>query len=154
MSTRLLLMRHGEAEAMVGKDEDRALTALGEQQVIASAGVLAAYGVQRILASPYKRAQQTAALVGKTLGTPFTTSELLVPEADPASALQTLPLEDEVLLLVCHMPLVSRMAGWLVEGEGAWGPGFGTADVAVIEAEWVGPGLGVMRAMLGPRGHL
>ncbi|WP_426417538.1 phosphohistidine phosphatase SixA [Aestuariirhabdus sp. LZHN29] len=155
MARLVLLMRHGEAEGMAVDDAQRALTAAGEAQAAASARYLTGYAIERVVASPYRRAQQTAALVSQELGGGFSSSELLIPDADPVIALQSLAESTtDNLLLVCHMPLVSRMAGWLLEGEGAWGPGFATADIAVIEAEWIAAGTGLLRAMLGPQGRL
>lgn len=78
----MILMRHGQSEFNViyGRTRvdpglrDPGLTDLGREQVAASARALAenrvGRTVRRILASPYRRALQTAGIVAETLGLP------------------------------------------------------------------------------------
>lgn len=58
----VLLLRHGsagESEAWPGDDDERPLDATGQAQAQAAAEVLALYGVERVLAAPLLRCQQT-----------------------------------------------------------------------------------------------
>ena len=74
----MILLRHGQSEfnlhfTLTRQDpgiEDPRLTPLGHDQAEAAAGTLAAEGVQRIIASPYTRALQTAAPLAHRLGLP------------------------------------------------------------------------------------
>lgn len=65
---KLWVLRHGEAEPRANSDAERRLTAHGREQVVRSAAHLLGQPLQAIIASPYVRAQQTAALVHETLG--------------------------------------------------------------------------------------
>ncbi len=65
---RLWVLRHGEAEPRAKTDAERRLTAHGREQVLHSAAYLIGQPLLAIVASPYVRAQQTAALVHDTLG--------------------------------------------------------------------------------------
>ena len=60
---KLWVLRHGEAEPRAKTDAERRLTAHGREQVLHSAAYLIGQPLQAIVASPYVRAQQTAALV-------------------------------------------------------------------------------------------
>lgn len=74
----MILLRHGQSwfnhhYSQTRQDpgiHDPALTPLGEQQAEAAAEALAAERVERILASPYTRALQTAAPIARRLGVP------------------------------------------------------------------------------------
>ncbi|MCL6414522.1 phosphohistidine phosphatase SixA [Aestuariirhabdus sp. Z084] len=156
MSRHILLMRHGEAGLMAEEDSERVLTERGEAQVLATLEHLSDLKIDHIIASPYRRAQQTAGLICQTFTGSFTTSDLLVPDADPVVALKELvdQSSEQSIMLVCHMPLVSNMAGWLLDNAPSRGLRFATADVAVIEAEWVAGGFGVLEAVFGPQGRL
>jgi phosphohistidine phosphatase len=80
---KLWVLRHGEAEPRANTDAERRLTAHGREQVLRSAAHLLGQPLQAIIASPYVRAQQTAALVHDTLGfaEPVRTVPWLTPEA-------------------------------------------------------------------------
>jgi phosphohistidine phosphatase len=139
MSDRLLLMRHGEA-GPGHPDAARALTPQGEAAVCRLAAWLAGrddLAGLRLLASPYVRAQQTAAIVGEALGVAVETLSILTPDDDPAAVAAWL-LEQPAAcprLLVSHMPLVGSLAGLLVEGRADRGFGYPTAALAELEAE-------------------
>lgn len=72
----MYLLRHGQSEfnvqfARTRIDpgiEDPALTELGRAQARAAAEVLAARGLTRIVASPYRRTLETAAVLAEALG--------------------------------------------------------------------------------------
>ena len=74
----MILLRHGQSWfnhhfSQTRRDpgiQDPALTPLGEQQAEAAAESLAGERIERILASPYTRALQTAAPIARRLGLP------------------------------------------------------------------------------------
>ncbi len=74
----MILLRHGQSWfnhhfSQTRRDpgiHDPALTPIGEQQAIAAADALAGEDIQRILASPYTRALQTATPIARRRGLP------------------------------------------------------------------------------------
>ena len=72
----MILLRHGQSEfnlhfTATRRDPgivDPALTELGARQAEAAAEAMRAEGVRRIIASPYRRALQTAAPIARALG--------------------------------------------------------------------------------------
>jgi broad specificity phosphatase PhoE len=74
----MILLRHGQSEFNLHYTATRidpgipdpCLTALGQEQARAAAIALADVGIERIIASPYTRALQTAAPVAAALGLP------------------------------------------------------------------------------------
>ncbi|MDY7115696.1 phosphohistidine phosphatase SixA [Halomonas sp. SSL-5] len=139
MAERLLIMRHGEAGP--GRpDAGRELTDRGQQEARRMAAWLATrdeLAGLRLLASPYRRARQTAAIVGEALEVEPEVLSIITPDDSPRAVADWL-LEHSAggpLLLVSHMPLVGALAGLLVEGRADRGLGFPTAGVAELEAE-------------------
>jgi phosphohistidine phosphatase len=111
----IILWRH--AEAVDGlPDAARALTAKGEKQVRALAAWLGARLPEktRILASPARRAQQTA----KALGLPFETVAAIAPGADATAVLHAAGWPDAsgAVLVVGHQPTLGRVAALLLAG--------------------------------------
>ncbi|TLF47810.1 phosphohistidine phosphatase SixA [Halomonas urmiana] len=153
---RLLIMRHGEA-APGAPDAERALTARGEREAermgrwLASRTDLDATRL-RLVASPYRRARQTAAWIAAPLGLEVETLALITPDAPPGTVIDWLLDEpgDRPLLLVSHMPLVAALTGLLVEGRAECGPGFVTAAVAELEAEVRAAGCARLRRLVSP----
>ena len=91
----------------------------------------------RLLASPYRRARQSAAALAETLEAEVETLPLITPDDRPQAVADWL-LEQSPgrpLLLVSHMPLVGALTGLLVEGRSDLGLAFPTAGVAELEAE-------------------
>ncbi len=115
----LWLLRHGEAQPHARSDPERALTTHGRAEVRQSAERLRGRPLQRILVSPYLRAQQTAELVRESLGfdLPLTTLDWLTPDDSPrnvANQLDQYPADE--VLVVSHNPLLGALAGLLVHG--------------------------------------
>ncbi|MDR6179231.1 phosphohistidine phosphatase [Pseudomonas sp. SORGH_AS 211] len=134
---RLWLLRHGEAEARAPSDEVRELTAAGRAEVLRSAMQLQNAEPRLILASPYVRAQQTAALVRQQLGWSGEVRSVAwaTPDGEPERALAELALlEVEELLLVTHNPFVGELAGWLLHGHRQAPVPMGTASLLCLEA--------------------
>jgi len=81
----MILLRHGQSEFNVVFAETRqdpgivdpALTPLGREQARAAAAELAAYGVRRIIVSPYTRALQTCEEVLRELDVPVAVEPLV-----------------------------------------------------------------------------
>jgi phosphohistidine phosphatase len=112
----LFLLRHGLAEEHAsGGDRERALTDDGIaklREVLERAAVAPRW----IVASPYRRAQQTARIAAEIFGYGETilTSARLTPDADPRGVWEeTCELApDAPLLFVAHNPLLSRATQW------------------------------------------
>ena len=143
--SRLWLMRHGEAGS-ARIDAERPLSERGRMEVSRMAawfaetcfggGTAREPNRLRILASPYRRAQQTASLMAKPLGIKVETLEIVTPEdaIEPViDWLMSQPAQDR--LVISHMPLVAELTGRLVEGDGQARAGFPTAAIASLEAE-------------------
>lgn len=134
---KLWLLRHGEAEARASSDELRELTMAGRAEVLRSALQLQGAQLRLILASPYVRAQQTAALVQQQLGWPgeVRSASWATPDGEPERALDELErLGVEELLLVTHDPFVAELAGWLLHGHRQAPVAMGTASLLCLEA--------------------
>ncbi|MGM3425084.1 phosphohistidine phosphatase SixA [Pseudomonas benzopyrenica] len=134
---KLWLLRHGEAEARASSDELRELTMAGRAEVLRSALQLQGAQLRLILASPYVRAQQTAALVQQQLGWPgeVRSASWATPDGEPERALSELErLGAEELLLVTHNPFVAELAGWLLHGHRQAPVAMGTASLLCLEA--------------------
>lgn len=134
---KLWILRHGEAEQHAPSDAERALTRHGREEVLRSAAHLVGEGVDVVLASPYLRAQQTAALVHAALGTQreVITAPFLTPDSEPWRVLDGLEgFTSERVLLVSHQPLVGNLLITLC-GEGAASSTMRTATLAILEGE-------------------
>ncbi|MDM8349885.1 phosphohistidine phosphatase SixA [Pseudomonas sp. sp1636] len=151
---RLWLLRHGEAEAQARSDAERGLTARGRQEVLQAALQLEGRALGAILASPYVRAQQTAALVREALG--FTagvqTVPWLTPDSDPREVLRQLDhYPQNELLLVTHQPLVGALAGLLIHGHRQQALPMYPASLAELEGDVLAAGLMDLLAVVHPR---
>lgn len=135
---RLLIMRHGEAEPYTGEqtDRDRELTPVGSDQARQAARSIARPAPQRVLVSPYRRTQQTAAMVCAELGRiEWQTCDWLRSGAPLDQAtLELDKLDGASTLLISHMPLVSLLVEYYT-GEQL---GFQTANIAQIDMEHAG----------------
>lgn len=147
----IALLRHGEAEARASRDAERALTAHGQREVASSIAQLKASGVaiQRIIASPYRRAQESAVIAAADLGLGhFDTEAGFTPDESPEQAMALCGFyAGENILVVSHMPLVARLA-YLLAGEGA-PVSFATGQLCLID--WPGHIPGQHLASFEPR---
>ena len=119
----LFLLRHGIPVDTVdwdGDDASRPLTEPGEAQVLRMLTRLRdlhELAVKRILASPLRRAEQTAILAAKVLGAPHELFPPLASGVGPEAVLRALAKRnlDEPVMLVGHSPdlpmLTSMLAG-------------------------------------------
>jgi phosphohistidine phosphatase len=115
----LILWRHAEALEMreVQDDLDRALTPKGERQALRMAEWLNRHlpSSTRVLVSPARRAQQTAA----TLDRKSKTVPALAPDASVEALLHAVRWPDsrEPVLVVGHQPTLGLAAAYLLGGE-------------------------------------
>lgn len=118
MGMDLILWRHADAEDGV-PDIGRKLTAKGEKQAQQMAQWLKARlpAKFRLIASPAKRAQQTAQALSKT----FETDKSISPGADAISVLVSAgwPGAKGTVVIVGHQPTLARVAAFLLAGEEA-----------------------------------
>lgn len=119
----LILWRHAEAhDAKPGQDDlDRALTAKGERQADRMAAWLNRVLPEsaRVLASPARRTQQTAAALGRK----FKTVAAIAPGASVETLLHAARWPDarEAALVIGHQPTLGLAAAWLLaQGTEAW----------------------------------
>ena len=140
-------------------DSQRALTAQGQLEAKMMATWLQKMEIQptQVFVSPYVRAQQTCAIATSTMQTAITTLDFITPSGDAkqvhdfidgwcseqvaALALQNLtqklasepviPEQEQSLLIISHMPLVSYLVAQLTQSGNA--PIFATAGIAHID---------------------
>ena len=113
------LVRHGEAVSQA-VDGQRPLTPEGRRDVERLGQAAAQRGIQpgQIFHSGLLRAQQTAEIVSESLGPVEGVRESvgLRPDDDPVIAKAELELSTVSLMLVGHLPHISRLASFLVAG--------------------------------------
>lgn len=135
----IFIMRHGEASLHAASDALRPLTERGKAQSIQMAEWLAGYSttIDKVLVSPYLRAQQTLASVKTVLdlAKEAETLEDLTPAGDEerlAAYLQVLA-EQGVgsVLVISHLPLVGYLVALLCPG--ITPPMFATSSIARID---------------------
>lgn len=116
---KLYLVQHGEARPK-SEDAERPLTAAGEEAVHRAAAFAERIGLEvaEIRHSGKLRARQTAAIFGERLKPRFgvVAVEGLAPKDDVKPVAQALAAETGSVMLVGHLPFLSRLAGRLVAG--------------------------------------
>jgi len=149
----LWVLRHGEAHHHAPSDAERALTPNGAREVLRSATQLQGQPIDRVLASPLVRAQQTATLVHDALRlvAPILTVPWLTPESDPHDVLSQLAdLNVEHVLLVSHQPLVGAVVCLLEKGHVQQPQPMHTASLAHLQGEWPLAGLMTLQGIHQP----
>lgn len=138
---KICIIRHGSA--VLGGDEDasRALTPKGLLQAQGAGSWVNSLIAQgqlsdnaEIIASPYLRAQQTAAEVAAACKMPITTDSTITPAGAATAVVDKLTGATQDIILVSHLPLVGRLAARLVDGEEfdqPWSP----AECWLLEGE-------------------
>lgn len=120
-----LVIRHGRAEdsASSGRDEDRALSSEGRAEMERIAVGLAAVSrpVEAVIASPYRRARETAEIVAGALGRlPFHVEPALASGAEPEAMLAAIAARYEGsgggLAVVGHEPDLGRFVSYALAG--------------------------------------
>ncbi len=115
----LILWRHAEAFDMdeAQDDMDRSLTSKGERQATRIAAWLNLHlpATTRVLVSPAKRTQQTAAALDRK----FKTVAALAPDGNVEALLHAARWPDarEPVLVVGHQPMLGLAAAYLLAGQ-------------------------------------
>ena len=132
-------MRHGEAALEAASDAVRPLTLCGREESSQMAAWLntKSVDIERVLVSPYLRAEQTLATVREALTLPE--GEEVLPELTPGgnaeqvgSYLQALAMQGvSSVLIVSHLPLVGYLVAELCPGECP--PMFATSAIANVD---------------------
>lgn len=138
---RLYVMRHGPAEdrAPTGRDFDRALTHAGRGVVDRAARALheARGGAPlRVIASPFRRARETAELVSAVIGAAAPElHDALAADADlPLALVGEVHATGGDTILIGHQPIVEELVRALLHpARAALGAGFRTATIAALE---------------------
>ena len=119
----LYVIRHADALALgergITSDSDRPLSGKGETQAAAVGKMLQRRGIEldKLVASPYLRAQQTAQIVLQQLkpAPELLTTETLEPDAKPRKLAKYLQaLNSKTVGLVGHLPHVAVWTSWLI----------------------------------------
>lgn len=140
----ILLLRHGQASWQAKTDMERELTPRGESEVAGAAQWLAESGWRpdQIWVSPYRRAQQTAAIINRDWQLPQRAKASLTPdsELDELEAMIA-TFKGERLMLIGHNPLLTNaIARWQGDSQRYWG--LETASMALLEGEVFAAGCG------------
>jgi len=137
-------MRHGDAP-VAEFDSERMLSELGKRQCLLVAGYIEASKVGAVLSSDYQRAIDSAHLATDGLqALNFFETEKLRPMAETQLAftqiLQYLDSlnDDASLLVVCHMPIISALAGLAVYGNTQAHTSFPCASLMHLRADFSG----------------
>lgn len=130
LATRVLVVaRHGRARqrsAWDGDEATRPLTAQGRAQAEALVGVLAAFGVREIVASPWQRCVRTVAAYSERSGLTVHTVEALTEAAhaaDPRAALRACSehlVHPRDTVLVTHRPVLPVILHAVEEATRRW----------------------------------
>jgi phosphohistidine phosphatase len=116
---KLFLVQHGEAKPEI-EDPERSLTEQGAKIVEQLAQWAARWGIEasEIRHSGKRRAEQTAAIFAKHLkpSRGVTAVKGLGPNDDVTQVVASLHVEQEPIMLVGHLPHLSRLVGMLVTG--------------------------------------
>lgn len=157
----LFIMRHGEA-LFDAPDPQRRLSERGIRQAHDSATWLAErmgsdVSTLRLWASPFQRAQQTAAIVAEHLNISVETQDWLIPDEPIERVLahwevkwmQAAPTAR--WLWVTHMPLVGKLSGVFCEGHARLGQGFCPAQVQQMDADVWAAGCAVSKGQYVPQ---
>ncbi|WP_221798564.1 phosphohistidine phosphatase SixA [Oceanobacter mangrovi] len=133
---KICVVRHGSAMAGQLDDVSRGLTESGLREVVMAGKWLASqqWNNPVIWASPYHRAQQTAAAISEASGLDVDTHPTLVPSADVQPILDDLVQQQRDLILVSHLPLVGRLAATLIDGQ-AYDQPWSPAECWVLEGD-------------------
>ena len=133
MTRNIYIMRHGDAAFTDGDDSQRTLSGLGIKQAQSVGVELKNEFFSTCWVSPYVRAQQTKDAVMESLGEQKEeiTHKGITPYGNEVLIGEEIFSEEGDILLVSHMPFVSKLAHYLTGQIHS----FYTADCAVIEID-------------------
>lgn len=143
----VFIMRHGDAALDAASDSVRPLTSCGcdESRLMANWLKGQKVDIERVLVSPFLRAEQTLDVVGECMNLPGNVGVL--PELTPcgdvgmvSAWLQTLANEGVAsVLVISHLPLVGYLVSELCPGETP--PMFTTSAIASVTLDESGKGI-------------
>ncbi|HEI8859068.1 TPA: phosphohistidine phosphatase SixA [Citrobacter koseri] len=143
----VFIMRHGDAALDAASDSVRPLTSCGcdESRLMANWLKGQKVDIERVLVSPFLRAEQTLDVVGECMNLPGNVDVL--PELTPcgnvgmvSAWLQTLANEGVAsVLVISHLPLVGYLVSELCPGETP--PMFTTSAIASVTLDESGKGI-------------
>lgn len=151
----LYVMRHGDAIRVAPTDADRPLSPLGEHQALTMVESMLEAPPERLLASPYLRAQQTARIVQRGLSEhgitlSIETVDYITPDDSPSDVVRLLSqYNDECILMVSHQPLVGCLVTLLSEGHTMGAPML-TASIANLTMDQIGVGMATLEWIKTP----
>ncbi len=131
---RLYLVQHAEAR----KEDPRPLTERGKEEAerVASFLVRAGVRIDRIVHSGKLRALQTAEIMAEKLKAKIEQADALDPSADPRIWAERLLGVSEDIMIVGHLPHLSKLASLLLTGSEENEPiKFRMAGVVCLESE-------------------
>ncbi|MFH1178651.1 MAG: histidine phosphatase family protein [bacterium] len=102
------IVRHGETllnAEHIKQGEDGGLSESGKQQAEAVGVRLSQLDIQKIIASPYERARETASIINSHLRVPISYSQLLVERRNPSEIIGKKRDNPEVVKIVDQMDL-------------------------------------------------
>lgn len=134
----VFIMRHGDAALEAASDSVRPLTHCGcdESRQMATWLNDQNLNIERVLVSPYLRAEQTLATVREALKLPVSAEVLpeLTPGGDPAQVASYLHALEKMgvksALVISHLPLVGYLVSELCPAEAP--PMFATSAIACV----------------------
>ncbi len=153
----LFIMRHAQASMNADSDFDRVITAHGKQEIVDMAKWLNNTGIKisKLLVSPFVRTQQTANTLTAYLKDPISiiTTDLLTPSGNAQNTHDYIDAfysghNDESLLIISHMPLVSYLVSELTVEQQS--PIFPTAGIAQIQYD-IQAMRGTLKTMVSPK---
>lgn len=151
----VFIMRHGEAALEAASDSIRPLTTRGHDESVCMASWLQTQSgkIEKVLVSPYLRAQQTLAAVREGLVLPENVEVMpeLTPGGDPAMVgcyLEALAKTGVgSVLVISHLPLVGYLVSELCPEEAP--PMFATSAIAGVSFD-ISTERGVFDWQVGP----
>ncbi|MEX0963413.1 MAG: phosphohistidine phosphatase SixA [Pseudohongiellaceae bacterium] len=140
------LLRHAIAEERAASDSLRELTPEGMAQAISVTEKFRQYSpvMDRVLCSPYVRAQQTASCLMQLFpGLDSVPDESIKPGGDVFDVIDVIGRQDvQHLMLVSHNPLLSNLLSVLVDGTLESHRYVGNAVLYCLSMDVVAPGCG------------
>jgi len=130
-------MRPGQASFDAQTDETRDLDSIGRAQVESASSVVT-FMSDKILVSPYSRAQQTLEIFNESRQFSVEQSQLITPEANIKVLIDHLTMrKEQSLMIIAHNPLLSYLANLLtLEDRFA----LGTASIVHLQGEVIAAG--------------
>jgi phosphohistidine phosphatase len=150
----IYILRHGDASSEARyKDTERPLTDIGKLQATHVGKFLQQQKIhiETLLASPMKRAQQTASIVGQKLQTnSVTTTDFLLNGAGFISLIELLnQLHSRSVLLVGHIPHLVGALSFLLSDKNNREIELGKCSLAIVESlSPIEPGHATLRQLI------